>query len=369
MLTITIQLDPRDKNDTLDLHLEAIGFYRSEQHAANPLKKVIYKGQTQDLSTAGLAFVENPVSDDAEVEKAIIEETILASDDAIGGVGPLKCFANGGVNITHEGKSVNREPGKPAPGHRRRTNAEIAEDEAYFARAGKQQPVPVAETDLVGLTGGAETGSVSDASHAAEGASIFGDAGGSSDSYATAVSANPADTAQDAADEAAEAAATKTDVLTLDDLRNAAGAYQKAHGPLAAIKNIPIILGKPLTDHAPQEIEESIRKIRIATEAPAVTSAPVVQQHIEENKPAAPPTLDDVKAALGRYAAKYDGRTDLGKETTPITNEDGSKLVKQAVGADNLRDMPKDPVTLAKLIAAIDAAVVSNPFKREVKNG
>ena len=340
MLTITIQLDPRDKADTLDLHLEAIGFSRSAA--------TIYKGQTPDLSTAGLAFVENPASDDAEVEKAIIEATILASDDAIGGVGPLKCFANGGVNITHEGKSVNREPGKPAPGHRRRTNAEIAEDEAYFAAQAK-------------------TGTVSDASHAAEGASIFGDAGGSSDSYATAVSANPADTAQDAADEAAEAAASKTDALTLDDLRNAAGAYQKAHGPLAAIKNIPIILGKPLTEHAPQEIEEAIRKIRIATEAPAVTSAPVVQQHIEENKPAASPTLDDVKAALGRYAAKYDGRTDLGKETTPITNEDGSKIVKQAVGADNLRDMPKDPATLAKLIAAIDAAVVSNPFKREVR--
>lgn len=339
MLTITIQLDPRDKADTLDIHLEAIGFSRATA--------TIYKGQQPGPSTAvGLAV--NHKNGDPTDNSLGNVEIVQPSENLRAASGDTYSW----VEPTEEQKGVSRaparEPGKPAPGHRRRTNAEIAEDEAYFAAQAK-------------------TGSVSDASHAAEGSSIFGDAGGSSDSYETAVGANPADAAQDAADEAAEAAANKTDALTLDDLRNAAGAYQKAHGPLAAIKNIPIILGKPLTEHAPHEIEEAIRKIRIATEAPVVTNAPAVQQHIEENKPVVPPTIDDVKAALGRYAAKYDGRTDLGKETTPITNQDGSALVKQAVGADNLRDMPKDEKTLALLIAAIDAAVAGNPFKREVR--
>ena len=106
MLTITIQLDPRDKNDTLDLHLEAIGFSRSAA--------TIYKGQTPDLSTAGLAFVENPASDDAEVEKAIIEATILASDDAIGGhldAGQVELrgtVETGGLQCRHRNPGISR---------------------------------------------------------------------------------------------------------------------------------------------------------------------------------------------------------------------------------------------------------------------
>ena len=357
MLTITIQLDPRDKADTLDLHLEAIGFSRATATS--------YKGQQPGPSTA-IGLAANHKNGDPTDNSIGNVEIVQPSEN-------LRAAGFTGQNPEKLVDAPAREPGKPAPGHRRRTNAEIAEDEAYLAA---QSQTTVAGSVFIHTPAGqdarlaaaqAKTDPVSDASHAAEGSSIFGDAGGSSDSYETAVGANPADAAQDAADEAAEAAANKTDALTLDDLRNAAGAYQKAHGPLAAIKNIPIILGKPLTEHAPHEIEEAIRKIRIATEAPVVTNAPVVQQHIEENKPVVPPTLDDVKAALGRYAAKYDGRTDLGKETTPITNEDGSRIVKQAVGADNLRDMPKDEKTLALLIAAIDAAVAGNPFKREIR--
>lgn len=93
---------------------------------------------------------------------------------------------------------IPRERGKPAPGRSRRTQAEIAEDEAADKAdeaSGTQQSISSGE-ERVGPEDDAETA------------------------------------AQDAADEAAEAAASKGDdpAPTVDDLRNIMGAYAEKHG-------------------------------------------------------------------------------------------------------------------------------------------
>ena len=48
------------------------------------------------------------------------------------------------------------------------------------------------------------------------------------------------------------------------------------------------------------------------------------------------------------------------------TQEDGKKIVKAAIGVENLAQMPNDPATFAKLIEAIDLALANNQFGREV---
>ena len=383
MLTINIQIDPRDKSDTLDLHLAAIGFFRSPAHAAQPLPPA---------DPFGVSAVSDAIEKAASPAQTFGQAFLGGRDDAYATGASAGGDLTVGLDVAQPGAdktrasvateaellkgaelvgvSTKREPGKPAPGHRRRTNAEIAEDEAYFAKIGKKEPGPVSEAEMAALTGGEEV----------EESSIFGDASSdSADVYSQSVidhSEGNAElrtaAAQDKADEAAETAAAKAQSggkLTLDDLRNAVGAYQKLHGPLKAIKDIPVILGKAIVEVKDDELEEAIRKVKIATEVPVVTTAPAVAQHIEENKPeeAKPATIEDVKAALARYAMKYDGRADLGKDTTPITNADGSKIVKDTVGAENLAAMPKDAATLARFIAAIDKAVAENPFNRAVK--
>ena len=351
MLKIEITLDP--SCDSLDAHLSAIGFYRE--------KPRVFRAQPLTSDGAATPDIYKEVADKIFEAASPAKQSTVFAGDAAYAVG-----ASAGGDLTENGASEpapKREPGQPSPGHRRRTKAEIAEDEAYFAKQGSMKPSD--ET-----THTAQTEEPEMVSDVVELESIFAER----PEPLTLADVQPifdlAAAAQDAADEARETAALKGDKLTLDDLRKAIGAYQKTHGFAAMTKNIPEILGCPVHQVKDEDLADAIRKVEIATAAPTITSAPAVAEHIAENKPVetAPVAVADVKAALQRYARKYDGRDDLGKDTTPITNEDGGVLVKQAVGADNLRDMPKDEKTLALLIAAIDTAIVTNPFQREVRS-
>jgi hypothetical protein len=121
-----------------------------------------------------------------------------------------------------------RERGKPSPGHKRRTNAEIAEDdakdkaEAAYAAAHPEVAFALATADKLGEIAGISTGE---------------ERIGPEDDAVTAK--------QDAADEAAETAKAKAAAggkLTLDDVRNALGVYVQKFGMEAAQEDGPKVL-------------------------------------------------------------------------------------------------------------------------------
>ena len=328
MLKIEITLDPKDPTDSLDNHLSAIGFVRSK---------------ARQFPQSVLTEMAAP----SEMNSSAIKETLVFSEEGFLGEQPEpetvaeKVVVNGETMTRQEavarGDVAERVPGQPAPGRKRRSRAEVEADDAYFAAHGKAVPEPVAEDE-------------------AEPDSIFG--GDLVQSKAAS---------QDAADEARETAAGKTG-LTLDDLRKAVGAYQSFHGTAAAIKNVPRILGKPMYEVTDDELVEAIAKIEAATaKAPTkvVTDAPAPAK-IEKAKPI-DATKEGVIAALRRYALRFDGQDrDLSAAAAPCTQEDGKKIVKAAIGVENLAQMPNDPATFAKLIEAIDLALANNQFGREV---
>ena len=330
MLKISIELDPvkGPMADQLDTHMSTLGYARKD-HARIPVS------------------VLTEMAAPSEMNSSAIKETLVFSEEGFLGEQPEpetvaeKVVVNGETMTRQEavvrGDVAERVPGQPAPGRKRRSRAEVEADDAYFAAHGKAIPEPVSEDE-------------------AEPDSIFGGA---------LVQAKAA--AQDAADEARETAAGKTG-LTLDDLRKAVGAYQSLHGTAAAIKNVPRILGKPMYEVTDDELVEAIAKIEAATaKAPTkvVTDAPAPAK-TEKAKPI-DATKEGVIAALRRYALRFDGQDrDLSAAAAPCTQEDGKKIVKAAIGVENLAQMPNDPATFAKLIEAIDLALANNRFGREV---
>lgn len=332
----TLKITFTDAAD-LDRQMEALGF-RRVLLSSTAAPKAAYQG----------------VADAASVIASPIAQIVTFSEKQPGftSAAELQPLADLAAVPPFVHTPTPRPPGQPSPGHKRRTKAEIAEDEAYFAA---QKPSD--ETTATAATGD-------------EPESIF-----STQPIQGVETVDPTDAeaaAQDAADEAAETAAAKPDgKLTMDDLRKACGVYQKAHGIAATVKNIPLIVGKPLHEVGDDELADAIRKVEIAAGVPSVTASPVVVAAIEAAQPSptsgAPATIEGVKAAFGRYALRYDGQcADLSQAGAPCTQEDGKKIVKAAVGVENIAVMPKDPETCAKLIAAIDDAVANNPFGRKV---
>jgi hypothetical protein len=220
-----------------------------------------------------------------------------------------------------------RVPGQPSPGKARRTKAEIAEDEAAEKLANHQRVASIKEDVLA----------------------------------ATAQQDSPEDAAQDAADEAAESAANKTG-LTHDDLRIAAGRYQKKFGMAAAVAGMPALLGCAIVDVSEADLAAAIAKIdaAVAAEAPgSVDDAPVAAEKPAEK----PATKEDVMAAMLRYALKFDGQ-DKDMNAMPKTMEDAPRIFTLLFGEGvvKLSQVPADGY--AKTIAAFDEAITKNPFKR-----
>lgn len=175
--------------------------------------------------------------------------------------------------------------------------------------------------------------------------------------------------AQDAADEAAEVEANrKPDApLTHDDLRKAVGLYIKKFGMPAATANVHVILGRKQADvpDTQEALAEAIAKIEaaVAGEAPAAEPEPAPE-------PAKQATKADALAALKAYAKTFDGRDDLGPETTPIASEDFGKLLKLVFAerqVGKLSDVPDEPAEWARLIEGIREMHQKNPFGRSAK--
>lgn len=170
------------------------------------------------------------------------------------------------------------------------------------------------------------------------------------------------DKAQDAADEAAEAQATAGDAPTLDDLRQAAGRFQKKHGMAAAMEIIPDLLGCGLHEVADADIPASIAKLdgyEAAGDAP--------KESTPEPEPFEAARADVIEAML-QYAEKFDGqREDMN--AMPIMTEDRVKIFNAAFGpdVDGLSKVPDNAMAYGKAVMAFREATEKNPFGREAK--
>lgn len=252
-------------------------------------------------------------------------------------------------------KQPGRARGKPAPGRARRTKEEIAEDEAAD------------KADAVRAQAATEAGTQAESADDVKSAISTGDERVGPEDSAE-------DAAQDAADEAAETAADKTG-LTLDDLRKAAGEYQKKFGMAAAVADIPGIIGGPIVEVPAEGIADAIAKIEAATKnkTPAETRqtfvVPEGHQAVKDAEGRATgaveplATKDQLVAALKRYAKKFDGQ-DTDMNAMPATMEDGAKIFTLLFGegVTKLSQVPADGY--GRAIAGIDEAIQKNPFKR-----
>jgi len=235
-----------------------------------------------------------------------------------------------------------RERGKAGPGHRRRTDKQIAEDTAYFASLPASAPLaPGADAPLIST--GEERISP-----------------------------------EDAADEAAETAARATDKPTLETLRAAVGRYTETFGAKASIENIRAIIGKPMIEVAEEELPAAIARVEAATrgETIAVTTLTETASVPESvfgdalaDKPTEPvhATKADVIEAFAAYGKKYDGVSDPKLMT--ITREDLPKVLEGVfgAGATTVAKIPQTPEGFGKAMTAVYAAVRNNPFGRTPK--
>ena len=235
-----------------------------------------------------------------------------------------------------------RERGKAGPGHRRRTDKQIAEDTAYFASLPASAPLaPGADAPLIST--GEERISP-----------------------------------EDAADEAAETAARATDKPTLETLRAAVGRYTETFGAKASIENIRAIIGKPMIEVAEEELPAAIARVEAATRGETITvttlteTAPVPESVFGDalaDKPTEPvhATKADVIEAFAAYGKKYDGVSDPKLMT--ITREDLPKVLEGVfgAGATTVAKIPQTPEGFGKAMTAVYVAVRDNPFGRTPK--
>jgi hypothetical protein len=342
-----------DVATAFETQMKAIGFVRDVPKAQD---------QPMPLNTAIALAKEaldlNKMSDDNAAANTKIEEDFRRDDAAKSCTAPTRIIigesadAGAAAIVKPTAMDGDRERGKAGPGHRRRTNAQIEADDAYFAAhppaaplaPGSTEPLPPGVDDAAGF--------YERQREAANGRSLISTG---------EERINP----EDAADEAAETAARVGDKPTIEDLRAAVGRYTEKFGAKASIENIRTILGKPIIEVPEEEIGAAIARVEAAT---AGHVAP------EQTKPADLPTEPvhatkvDVIEALTAYGKKYDGSADPSQ--MPITKEDGVKILTAAFGAGvvSVSKIPQTPEGFGKALSAINAAVRDNPFKRAVRS-
>ena len=233
-----------------------------------------------------------------------------------------------------------RKPGEPSPGHKRRTKAEIAEDDAYLSSKSSGDDHPL-QPENVPVVEGKDFDLTLDIP-------VF-----------DATAENVETIAQDAADEAAEAAEQSQGLevsWTLEDLRRAVGDYAKKHGLPKAQANTPGIIGAKMVDVT--DYETAIRRVQLAT---ATSDGLLHEEEVQA-------TLDDVKEAVRAYADKYEGK-DAPLQAGTITAVDLAEIMRKTFPGTSgaIRDIPQTPQAFGKALTAVNAAVLENPFKREVK--
>jgi hypothetical protein len=254
-----------------------------------------------------------------------------------------------------------RKRGEAAPGHRRRTNAQIKEDAVYFAEVAKMigdkpttQPLPP-DAEPMQISTGEERISP-----------------------------------EDAADEAAESEARRAErggKLTIEDLRAAVGRYTEKFGAKASIENIRSIVGCAILEVPESEIGAAISRVEAAIAGSIVLGVPFADVRSVEppkpgetesvfgdalaDKPTKPihATKTDVVEAFTAYGKKYDGTTDPAK--MEIARQDLLKILEKTFGAGTTtisKIIPQTPEGFGRAMTAVYEAIRDNPFRRAVKS-
>jgi hypothetical protein len=249
-----------------------------------------------------------------------------------------------------------RKRGEAGPGHRRRTNKQIAEDDVYFAAQKARADAAIAEMEK----------GVDVKLSATDAAAINGTLVTNTSAISTGEPrVNPEDEAQDAADEAAESEAAKTPDLTHEDLRAAIGRFTKTHGIVVAQKRVPELLGCPVIEFPTNRIADAIAVI----DAEAAKPPEKAEQKftpVDTAKPHA--QKEDVEEAMRVYARKYDGTDD--PKLMVFTAQDVPAILTKVFGPTvkvPKQIEPKTPENYGKALAAINDAINSNPFGRTPK--
>jgi hypothetical protein len=311
----------------MDEHLRALGFMRlpfvgATERVESPLAKIA------ESMRSGTATFVPPSEDQSSEKRPEVARENPTPTSSVESASP-SALTNGAGSAASPTATA-RKPGEPSPNKRRRTAAEVAEDEAYFKA---NPPATKTEAPLIS-TGEARV--------------------------------DPAVVAQDEADEAAESAANRDGKLTLDDVRHAFGVYARKVGMPAAIGSIRDILGSPLNDvpQTQEALAKAIESINTAMGAPG--PATITQDFLSE--PPVHGTKADVVEAAKAYARKYDGTDVLGPKSMPNTESDIPKIIKSMFDENiaNIKDIPPSPENYGKIMAAINVAVRDNPFKRQV---
>lgn len=364
MLRIEIDCPP----DQIDAHLKALGFMRRPFTGAEgprmtiaatiPSVRYFYHPESDSLFTTNDDT--RPIGDGLveELSKEQFEEMAKRQSSAANAQTAEAVHANGGVapNVLADELSALERPsdlkapeaptgatrvrGQPAPGRKRRTKEEVADDLAYLqtpegAKAAADAPASIS-------TGGPRT--------------------------------NPEDEAQDAADEAAESAQRADGPPTMDDLRAAVKRYSDKFGPEVAIVNVRRILGRSMLETLPDEIGNAIAKMDLATSGSTVMGVPTQPSatSLFDDAPAAAipatPRLakrEDILVAMSAYCVKFDGTSD--PNLAPNAQADLPRIMETACGARRISLLPQTPEGFGAAVVAIEEATKNNPFCRPVR--
>jgi hypothetical protein len=328
--------------------LKAIRFVPDDHH--------ILKGLAQTLTT-GVAMPEVSGNPDSTGDYQPGDEVDVAS------YAMTPTITEAVASLDEENAAPVRQRGKPGEGRARRTKAEIAEDEAADAKdAALQKAAAEANIQIE------KDPRLADMQAISTGEERIGP-----DDAATE--------AQDRADEAAEAEAGRKG-LTLDDLRQAVGAYQRKFGMAASVADVPQILGCKVVEVPEAKLQWAIDEMRQAADLNPfernIVGGDMAEQLVttETEKPAPAQasktvTRDEVVAAMIAYAKKYDGPTadPANGATMPFANEDCPKVFKMLFGEEvfSLSRIPADPEAYEKTLAGLQEMTEKDPFKRGAK--
>ena len=340
MISIRINIELFD-GDTLDKALAEFGFVRSFRPAWSP-------PAAQDATG-------NQSDDGPSLREKIADEQEMTTEQALAHQRVEDSLREDNNKAKTEGLLTemdgDRKRGEPKPGGRRRTNAQIAEDERYFEQKTR------AEAALAKMEQGVhpEPGSVEHEDVVRKRQDEFmADQNGS----------------QDAADEAAETAARPAGEPTMEDLRAAVTRYIDKFSQVNWIKNGRAIIGRAVHEYEKHlgEIPTAIKAIEKAIAEHGVADTPAETSLFDE-KPAEPTaTQADLIDAMKAYGKRYDGSDDTNN--MPLTKQDLPKVFAEVFGSHvtGLGSMPdRTPENFGKIVAAIQRATAENVFRREVK--
>ncbi|MEC5291550.1 MULTISPECIES: hypothetical protein [unclassified Aurantimonas] len=361
----------------LDRALSALGFHRTPDIGAQ--MTTAHEQLTADADMREVAeFAKTQVNERTATENTV-ENDYQPGDE---------------VQVMHE-EDATAEPvrlrGQSTGDRKRRTKEEMAEDKA-LEDAAEAAGIPIERVDKQVANGRArafildQLSAVTAEKSAAAGKSqsgitITGQTGVTAEEsqlISTGEERVGPEDAQDRADEAAESAAKSDGSLTLDDLRKAAGDYQKAYGMAATVRDVPDILGCKVHEVADADLETAIGLLRTAiAENPNKrdrVGTPAAEEKTAEKPTEAPRTAtkQDVIDAMIAYAKKYDGpeATPTDPATMPFTTADAPQVFAKLFGAEvnRLGLIPDTVENYGKAVAGLEEMLEKDPFKRGAKS-